>query len=338
MHALKRVEKEVNATHPRLGSAAAFAMLCAKARKCLMIVAPAGTGKSSICRAAVASIPDSFVLDSVTRSGLKHFEDRFTGYEGLVVIDDMGKIDTMYGRLATVTTFAELCYSHFVEKHTITTHLEIRDFNGAAILNIQPPILAQVMSSDDWEAVTQDKTIRYYHLFRPSAPVNETPVVKLKSEVEIADVKLTGQHGAKWKALCELGYCQWSDARTLEHVADLLKAAAAWDGRTEVTPVDYKLLQELMKPLALERHLLSRLGFEQDRRFELNLLAMLVELSSWKGLTIERICRDYKVNAATVLRVLTMLPEYFEIGRQNPEMIVVLPKCKAILKELGVRR
>ncbi|GAH53668.1 unnamed protein product, partial [marine sediment metagenome] len=56
-------------------------------------------------------------------------------FGGLVVIDDLGKVDTNYSRIHTVTSFAELCYSHFISKHTMTVTVEIGEFHGSAILN-----------------------------------------------------------------------------------------------------------------------------------------------------------------------------------------------------------
>ncbi len=337
MHELRRVIKEIEHTHKRLGNLVAFGLLCVKAKKCLLIVAPAGTGKSRSSQAIALASPNKMIFDSITRSALAVMQDEMSNYDGLVVIDDMGKIDTAYSRMATLTTFAELCYSHFVSKHTVSTHIEITNFNGSAVLNTQPPILGQTIAAMEWEAVLMDKTIRYYHLYRPTKPVSAPPDYKIESDISISDVELTGLGGKLYDKLWEIAIVQWSDARAMEHLHDLLKAAAAWDGRMVVNQSDYALLSTLMPPLSIERHLIVKYGLETDRVIDLNLLAMLVELASWKQLTVKRVCRDYKVSAETVLRVLRSLPDYFSVGEHDPEQIQVSPKIREILKQAGVK-
>lgn len=300
-----------------------------------MLVGPAGTGKSSITKALSTALGGTLLFDSVTRSGLAGMTDQFNGFAGLVVIDDMGKIDTPYSRLATVTTFAELCYSGFISKHSISVHVEIDDFQGSAVLNIQPTILAHVIAADDWEAVTQDKTVRYYHLFRPTKPNYHVPIVTLDNSIDFEKVSISGENGKAWKALSDIASDQWSDARVLEHLRDMLRAVTALDGRTKVTLTDYALLLKLMAPMTIERHIVEKKGLETNRMFNLDLLAMLVELASWENLTVARVCRDYKVNPTTVLGVLRKLENYFRIGEKGPDSIALTDLTKGILRGAG---
>lgn len=335
MHALQRVIDDVEKTHRRLGKAVAFALAAVKAKKCLLIISPAGTGKSTIAAAVAEKIEDKMLLDSITRSGLFVFQDRMSNFGGLVVIDDMGKIDTIYGRLSTITTFAELVYSHFIAKHTISSHVEISHFFGSAILCAQPPIVAQLVQNVDWEAVTQDKTIRYYHLFRPVEPHAGLPQFEVNDLVNIDQVAMWGVGTDEHINLLSLASQQWSDARVLEHTRDLLKAAAALDGRQVVDKSDYVLLLDLMRPLALERSLISKYTLETDRTLNLNLLAMLVELSSWDNLSVARVARDYMCDHTTVHRVLNSLSEYFVLAEGNPGRIRVTPKTQELLRLVG---
>ncbi|GAH76382.1 unnamed protein product, partial [marine sediment metagenome] len=98
MHPLYGLIKETEATHIGLGNAIAFATICTKARLCLLIISPAGCGKSAVSDAIGQAHPNTVRLDSVTRSGLRDFKDQFTHFQGLVVIDDLGKVDTNYSR------------------------------------------------------------------------------------------------------------------------------------------------------------------------------------------------------------------------------------------------
>lgn len=337
MHELYNVIKGVELTHARLGKALAFALLCVKAKKCLLIVAPAGTGKSTITWTLNGVFKEAKVFDSVTRSGLAFFQDELQSFRSVAIIDDMGKIDTPYSRMATLSTFAELCYSHFIAKHTISTHIEINDYQGSAVLNVQPAILAFCIAAAEWEAVIMDKTVRYYHLYRPLKPQRTLPKIEIESNITIDEVELTGMDGKRWDSLLTIGHSQWSDARALEHIEDLLKSAAAWDGRKQVDVSDYKLIWELIRPLQLERYLVQKYGLESDRVFELDLLALIVERASWNKLDIKRVCRDYKCSPSTVYQVVARLTDYFSIGVIDPNRIRLTPRTKEILKLMGVK-
>lgn len=338
MHQLDSLIKEVEQTHPGLGNAVAFAIIAAKAKMCLLIISPAGCGKSAISGAVGERSIDSIHIDSVTRSGLKYFSDLFTNYQGLVVIDDLGKIDTAYSRVATVTSFAELCYSHFISKHTMTITVEISNFFGSAILNVQPPILAKLFEADEWEVVTQDKTLRYYHLYRPTKP-NEH---KLAFNVDWGiDMDLVGKLDCRYSLYSKLetiASIQWSDARVMQHLNSLLKASAALDRRKRITNEDFFLLSRLMKPMIVERYITHKVGFEVGRWMDTNLLAVLVEFASWKHINIERISRDYKIAPATVYRLLIEIKDWFEPSEAMSKRLVPKPELKRILKEAGARK
>jgi len=338
VHQLYSVIQDVEKTHKGLGNALAFAIICVKAKMCLLIVAPSGTGKSAITNTLKKCHPDSTKLDSVTRSGLRDFKDIFTNFWGLVVIDDLGKVDTPYSRVHTVTSFAELCYSHFISKHTYAVTVEIAEFHGSAVLNVQPPVMAQLYAADEWEVVTQDKTLRYYHLFRPSHATAKEPEVKVDWGISL-DLVHKPRHDFKlYSKLEKIASIQWSDARVLEHLDNLLRAVAALDRRQEVRQEDLVLLHRLMKPMVIERYVTDKSGFEVGRYFNTNLLAVLVEFASWKDINIERIARDYKIAPSTVYRLLAEIKEWFIPSEPYTKRLVPKPELKKVLKEAGVER
>jgi len=236
---------------------------------------------------------------------LKDFKLDFSNFQGIVVIDDMGKIDSYYNRRHTISTFAELCYSHFVSKHTFSASIEISDFHGAAILNVQPIILAEI--NIDWgiDIDLVQKPDRRYKLYS-----------KLES---IAGV-------------------QWSDARVLEHLDKMLRATASLDRRQTVTAEDMRLLHKLMKPMTIERHVCRKLGFEVGRYFDTNLAAILVEFASWKNISIERISRDYKISPATAYSLLSNIRDWFDTDETMSKKLIPKPSLRRILKEAGVER
>lgn len=338
MHLVRQIMQAVEKTHPRLGNLVAMGLVAARARMCMIVVAPAGTGKSSASNLIGRLMGESILMDSVTRSGLAFYKDKLPGYRGVVLIDDMGKIDTAYSRTATLSSFAELCYSHYVEKHTVSTHLSISDYQGGAVLNVQPSVLSQLVTSPEWDAVISDKTLRYYHLYRPVRPQMLPPgggKIELKAA---APARMWGQGREGWRKVAALLSCQWSDARLQEHMTALLKALAALDGRPGVDASDYSLLAELVRPCSIERYILVRYAFEGERVLSGTLISMLVELASWDPLTVDRVCQDYKVGPRTVMRVLETLGEYFSVEAIRQGEIVILPRTRAILEAAGARR
>lgn len=334
-HQLYSIIRAVESTHINLGNAVAFACLCVKAKKCLLVVSPAGCGKSSVSDAVALHHPDCVKLDSVTRSGLRDFEDAFTHYNGLVVIDDLGKVDTAYSRTATVTSFAELCYSHFISKHTMTVSVEIADFYGSAILNVQPPVLGMLVASDEWEVVTQDKTVRYYHLNRPVKPNSSKPQFDIDWGVDLSEVQKPRHDYKLYAKLEAIASVQWSDARVLEHLDDLLKASAALGGRTSVNNEDFVLLYRLMRPMLVEKYIRDKYGFEIGRVLDTNLLAVLVEFASWKNISIGRIARDYKISESTVYRLLSGIQQWFKASEPMSKKLRPKPELTQVLKDVG---
>lgn len=337
-HQLYTVIDTIEKTHSQLGNAVAFAIIATKAKKCLLIISPAGTGKSTISNVVGGCHPEAVKLDSVTRSGLRDFKDVFTHFQGLVVVDDLGKVDTYYSRIATVTSFAELVYSHFISKHTLSINVEIAEFFGSAILNAQPPVLSQLIESDEWEVVTQDKTIRYYHLFRPVKPNEKKPEVRVDWGIDFALVHKPRHDYKLYPKMEDIAAIQWSDARVLEHLDDLLRATAALDRRQDVLNEDLVLLYKLMKPMTVERWVKVKTGFEVGRYMDSNLLAVLVEFASWKNISIERIARDYKIGSSTVYRLLSGIKDWFEPKESMAKRLVPKPELKQALKEAGVER
>lgn len=338
MHKLHTIIQGVEKTHPNLGNAIAFSAICVKARMCLLIVSPAGCGKSAISESVRETCPLSYRMDSVTRSGLRDFKEEFTNFKGLVVIDDMGKIDSSYNRRHTISSFAELCYSHFISKHTMAVTLEIADFFGSAILNIQPSILAEVYEFAEWESVIQDKTVRYYHLYRPIKPMDTKPSFNMDWGIDLDMVHKPDHRYKLYAKLDDIAGIQWSDARVLEHLDKLLQATAALDRRENVSNEDMALLYQLMKPMSIERHIFKKCGFETGRRMETNLAAVLVEFASWRNITIERIARDYKISPSTVYSLLVDIREWFEASSPASKRLIPTPELKKVLKGAGVEK
>jgi len=337
-HQLYDVIASIDKTHPGLGKAVAFSIICVKARQCLLLVAPSGCGKSVITDLMYNVSPDPIKLLSVTKARLTDFKDTFSNFFGVVLMDDIAGAGSMYERKETLVAFSMLCYSHAISKHTFTSNFEITDFHGSTIMNIQPAILAEIYQYPEWESLISEKTLRYYHLYRPIAPNVAKPAIKVDWGIDIDLVRKPRHEFKLYPVLERIAAIQWSDARTLEHLDTLLKAVASLERRQYVNNYDFQLLYKLMKPMVVERYIMHKIGFETGRWMDSNLAAVLVEFASWKNISIDRIARDYKISPSTVYRLLAEIRDWFKESEVKSKMLVPKPELKRILKEAGVER
>lgn len=338
LHQLHGIIESIDKTHLGLGKAVAFSIICIKARQCLLMVSPSGCGKSVMTDMLGAIHPDAIKLLSITRARLGDYKDTFSNFHGVVLMDDMAGAGSMYERKDTLSAFCQLCYSHFISKHTWTSDYEIVDFHGAAILNIQPVLLAEVYQYPEWDGLLQEKTLRYYHLYRPTSPNQDKPKIDVDWGVDF-DLVHKPRHDYKlYKTLNSIAGIQWSDSRALEHIDSLLKAIAALDRRQDVNNDDLLLLYKLIKPMTVERYIFRKSGFETGRWMDSNLAAVLVEFASWKNINVERISRDYKISPSTVYRLLADIKEWFVESQVKSKLLIPKPELKQVLKEAGVER
>lgn len=338
MHQLNMVIEAVNKTHLGLGNAVASAILCVKARQCMLLIAPSGCGKSVITDLVGSTAYNPVKLLSITKARLGDYKDTFSNFFGVVLMDDIAGAGSVYERKETLVAFSMLCYGHSISKHTWTSDYEIADFHGAAILNVQPALLAEIYEYPEWESLIQEKTLRYYHLYRPVKPNKDKPVLKVDWGIDL-DLVHTPRHDYELYATLErIAAIQWSDARTLEHLDTLLKSVAALDHRQDVVNADLQLLYKLLKPMVVERYIFHKTGFEVGRWMDTNLAAVLVEFASWRNVNIERIARDYKISPSTVYRLLAQIKDWFYEDAVKSKQLIPKAELKRVLKEAGVER
>lgn len=304
-HKLVSLIDNVNSTHPHLGYLMAMTIIAIKAEQFLLVISPSGCGKSAVSAVIKRSRKDSLSFLSITRARLADYAEQFTNFKGVVVMDDISGGGGEYERNDTVMAFAMLCHEHYTDKHTMVSNYEITNFHGSAILNVQPVLFADLYASSQWEGLLQDKSLRYYHLFRPSQPQKLPPDINIDWGIDIEKVASEQKYSGKiYDVLLRIAQVQWSDSRALQHLTMLLRATASLDNRIEVTESDYELLNILMRPMALEYYLFTKSEFEKGRMFDSNLCAMLVEFASWPRVDIARIARDYKLRPSTIYRIL----------------------------------
>lgn len=335
MHYIKRVKKEVDKTHPRLGNLVAFLLVATWARKCVIVVAPSGTGKSTACNALKNFYTDEFFRKEhgVTKAGLKRLEDILNGFEGVFIVDDLSA-DTTYMKIFTCSAMAQLAYEHFVSKYSGTVAFRIENFYGGIVINTQPTVFKYIVSSDVWEPILRDKSIRYYHFYRPIKARAEIPkFTRQENPIPIDDVTIDTR--SKYFRKFEKWFrFQHSRARAKEHLSDILRAIAGLDGRTKVKYYDYKILKDLYRPCLAEYWLLYKIEFETMRQFYNNLACILTELCTYRNkLRPFHVALDYGVSIDTVYRLCRNLSEFviFKFGSKK-RYIVPTKKCLEILR------
>jgi len=333
-HPLLTLKDQVEKTHPGLGQLTAAVLLSVKASKCMLVVAPAGCGKSAALKTIADQHPaGTFMPDSITRASLRKFSDTLSNWNGLAACDDFAAADNWYNRMATLTTYAKMVYDRRVEKHTMTYDIKIENFNGSAVINIQPIWFDTIVKSPEWEGLLRDKTLRYYHLYFPVKPQLNPPTITVdwgKSK----PVKLTNgvTKSKTFKKLMDLGGIQWGRARAKQHIHDLVSAATQLRKATVVSEVDVKSVYTILKPMMLEYWLVGKTGFESGRYFLVNPYYILTVLASFKRPTLDTLRECFKVSRATAYKLLSSVSDYVELSLNSPKVLVAKPPAVEILK------
>jgi len=339
MHKIVKLIRDVNVTHKGLGEMVAMNLIGAKAKRCLLNVAPSGCGKSMTTDTVAHALKDRCKrYDSITLAGLCKLRDEFTGFTGHLVVDDLGAEKSLWSRTSTVSSIAHLVMQHGVIKITQTTTVDITDFQGSAALNIQPVMMNSIVGDDDWIAVIRDKVLRQYHLIRPTKPNKGMPNIQFDWGINIQQVSDPKETGKEWYQLIAIGLAQWSFGRCKLHIPELLKAVAALDDRNKVKLQDYRILAKLMKPMQLERFIIDSYAFESGRCFNNNTYCLLVELASWGQPTIETIAEDYKVHPKTVISLAATAGDWCMISPDEPKRLIATEQTKQIFERIGVNQ
>jgi len=334
MHYLSRVESYINSTHSHLGSLVAVSMLAVKAKKCLIVIAPSGCGKSRSSSFVASQFQPTFAPDRLTIAGLRPYEKVFTDFTGLVVVDDISVGYSQYTRLATLSSLARLVSEHQIDSGTATAHYRIDNFTGSAIINCQPVLFKQLVSSPEWEAQVADKTLRYYHLYRPVKPAGEIEGIRLDWGIPLDEVKVPSGKSLLYKKLALLVSAQWSITRIRDNLNDLLRASASLDGRAKVGLADYNLLLRLLKPMVIERHCMEKKDFEKDRAFLSGILYLLTEFATYGRFPIKQLMINYKVSQSTAYDIMKNYSKYWQIVNKNPTLYSPSAELKKILNEV----
>lgn len=338
MSYIKDLIYSVNKGHRNFGNLIAICQIAVKARKFMLIVSPSGCGKSMAMNYVCWNTPDSYQPTQISVASLGDKTEKMNSFRSVIGIDDIASIQTLHGRTATINTLSQLCYTHRVEPSMHGYGFAIEDFRGSALVGIQGIILRDMVLSPEWEASIKDKALRYYHLYRPLEPNLSLPDFKLKQGIDIDSVKFEPDiESEKWQKLTKLSYSQWSRARSIEHIRDMLKAIAALESRTDVREEDFDLLYRLLKPMAIENVVITKESLEGERILDSDLLNLLVEYYSYGGVySLADIAQDFQVRIARAYRIMQHQNGNWQQSAKKPTRYRPSEKLKEVLKEYNL--
>lgn len=336
-HKLEEIEAAVEHTHNGLGQACMAALISAKARKCFLLVAPPGTGKSTITDSILNNFKPSISRDAGSMAGFRHIAAMLTNLEGTIVVDDIAILGSTYAMLSTISAYAALTYTHNLSRDMADSHYQISDFHAGVVMNVQPIVLKHIVPSPVWEANIKDKTIRYYHLYRPQHPTIEKVQYEIGKHLPLAKVAFNGIADKYMRDIEDTFSPQWSISRVNQHVQDLLKAIAALDESPEVRNQDVELLLRVFAPLKLEKYAMFKRDLEEGREFNATLILLLTELASYGKFELSRIQRNYEVSQSTAYAILNKYKQYVDITNKTPTYYVASELAKKIFADIGVK-
>lgn len=336
IHKLLQYKRQVDKTHEGLGNLFSFALLATKAKKFTIVIAVSGTGKTTALKAATRVNPeDNIILDAVTRSGLVPIKDKLNDFKGTFLLSDLGNIDTSYSLKESIKTLVNLVYEHGLSKMNATTNLKIENYQGSALTTGQPIIMQPIINSPDWEAVIQDKTIRYYHLIRPKKVNNKDIDIKASWGIELDAVSKTIPKNEKVKQLYRHALDQFGIARAYQHIDDMLRACAALDKRKKVTLKDIDCLLELSRPMLFEKYIMDRQGFESNKEFMHNDMCLLTEAATYHKLDKNQMQINYKVTRRTLNNILHSINTWYIPDQKDEDTLHISLQSMQVLKECG---
>lgn len=333
-HNLETLEAAVDQTHPGLGPLAAFTLMCVKASRMTIIVAPSGCGKSKITEWIERELPHSMFWRVGTAAGIAQYQDEFNGFESAIVIDDLAAMGNNYRREQTLMIFADLVYAHRTRIDTGNQSFHVTNFNGSCVIGAQPVVLKDLVKTGGWDGHLHDKTIRYYHLARPIEVCLDDIAVPIELGIPFKNVEPINVTDELFGRLARWLKVQWSTARAQEHTRAMLLAAAALDNRTVVERHDVEVVARLCKPLVLEGHLLYRRDFEAPRTLRNDVYYMVLEFASRGTMTIADLVDSYGVSETSARRMLDEHANLWKIVKKTPTVYAPSELMEQILKEV----
>lgn len=328
---------EVEKTHPHLGDLTVFSVLCDSGNRTLIAIAISGTGKSTVCNWIAGNEKrHKIAAHGISTNGLKHFQDELSSNSVSVCVEDLSRSGSVYMQIQTTAVLAGLVYTGFIQKQSATLDLEIYGFKGSALIYAQPLIMAEMVKIAEFESDIRDKTIRYYHLFRPLTP-DPLPFSFKHAYDSIDRIDITINMHPNIKRFYEIALANMeyevSKARAMEHTQALMKASACVNQRVEVKEADAWLIAELTKNMRLEQYLYTKHDLEGARYLDNNLLPLLTDVASTREIALKEVARKAGITEKRAYAIVKTLSTWVLL---NSRHLHPTKECKAILQECGI--
>jgi len=332
---LSQLVSQVDKTHPGLGKLVAAEAIAIKAKLAFMAIAPTGCGKSIALKALLPHFSPSIQLDTASMAAIGARSSELTGFSGLLYADDVARGKTLYARVSTVTTLADLCYSHKISRAMKGSVFVITDFYGSVVMNIQPILFKRVVADAEWEASARDKCLRFYHPYYPTRP-NPQPIdLDFPNSLPVDKVATPSAELVREPALKRLAELQWSVGRDIEHSISLIKAVAALEGQEKPTKHHVRLLADILKPCLLEELLVRKEVWEGEFIFNSPLCYLVMAFFSYGSFTLTELCRHHAFSEATARRLLEDLRKEWIIVDKSPTRYGPARELAHDLRKLG---
>jgi len=307
--ALAVLYREVSAAMPGLEKMYVFNAVSAVAHLFSINVGLPSSGKSTLLSHfnKVAFKDSSVPLFSLTIFGLKHIAGDLNGQEKVLLIDDVGAINTMYSRVATLSTIAYLVNDHNISELNAFTNFNISGFNGSAIANVQPHIFSSVTKDDNYVANVKDKSLRFYHFYMPKRQEDDgyrsLDYVKINLDTHF---KIFNKYEVKYKDVDKLIKLVdrlalfYSRARSLNYAKAMSKAMALINGDHEVDESYYNTLDLMFSNFYIESRLLQRRTLDGTYTFNDDDFSLLTYYMNYDDLSFDTIIDFFDISMATM--------------------------------------
>ncbi|RLF99545.1 MAG: hypothetical protein DRN49_04215 [Thaumarchaeota archaeon] len=330
--------ESVEKTHYGLGRMALMEIISDIAGKTLLVIGSAGTGKSTVMRAVERVIPrGTFKVDSLTVSGLRHFQEKLNSANLTILVDDLSKAGTQYSESMTLVTLAELVYSGYFVKATSSFKIEIYGFSGSAIVNLQPIILKKCTSTSEWESDIRDKTIRWYNLRFPTDYVPRPPKISVDYDYRnLEEIELSNEirNSTLYQKLVSNFLHQHTFTRAYQHANDMLRAIAILNDREKVSWTDVVVLEWLTRNLRLEPYLFTKTHLEGSRQLDPDILPLLGLCATYGEFSIHQIMVQFQIAERTAYDIIRKHNDLVVL-RERESTVVPSPEAIEILRDCG---
>lgn len=301
--------REVQAAMPNLEKIYVFNAVAAVAHLFSLNVGLPSSGKSTMLSHfnKVLFKDSSVPLFSLTIFGLKHIAGDLNGQEKILLIDDIGAINTMYSRVATLSTVAYLVNDHNISELNAFTNFNISGFKGSAIANVQPHIFSSITKDDNYVANVKDKSLRFYHFYMPRRQDDDSfrTLDFVKSNLD-PYFKIFDKYDVKYKDVDKLIRLVdklslfYSRSRSLNYVKAMSKAMAMINMTHEVDESYYGTLDLMFSNFYIESRLVQRRTLDGTYIFNDDDFSLLTYYMNYDDLSFDAIIDYFDISMATM--------------------------------------